>query len=109
MAASMTGRVGQAVRSWRRTESRIERTSGLRESAIHAPMMTEISVPLLLTLLCEVNPLPLGISTAAAGADEATAIWDLRSTAAELGRHYATLGISWRSLLLAVLAGIVIT
>jgi hypothetical protein len=46
--------------------TRIERTSGLRESAIHALMMTEISVPLLLTLLCEVNPLLLGISTVAA-------------------------------------------
>ena len=45
----------------------IERTSGLGELAIHALMMAEISVPLLLTLLCEVNPLLLGISTAAAG------------------------------------------
>jgi formate-nitrite transporter family protein len=34
---------------------------------------------------------------------------DLASTAATVGRHYATLGISWRSLLLAVLAGVVIT
>jgi formate-nitrite transporter family protein len=34
---------------------------------------------------------------------------DLDSTAARLGRHYATLGISWRSLLLAILAGVVIT
>jgi formate-nitrite transporter family protein len=34
---------------------------------------------------------------------------DLASTAATLGRHYATLGISWRSLLLAILAGVVIT
>ncbi|HET9079798.1 MAG TPA: formate/nitrite transporter family protein [Trebonia sp.] len=33
----------------------------------------------------------------------------LRPAAVALGRHYATLGISWRSLLLAVLAGIVIT
>jgi hypothetical protein len=33
----------------------------------------------------------------------------LRLTAAEIGHHYATLGVSWRSLLLAVLAGIVIT
>jgi formate-nitrite transporter family protein len=33
----------------------------------------------------------------------------LGATAAGLGRHYATLGTSWRSLLLAVLAGIVIT
>jgi formate/nitrite transporter FocA (FNT family) len=39
----------------------------------------------------------------------AVALPDLRSTAAELGRHYAALGVSWRSLLLAVLAGIVIT
>jgi formate/nitrite transporter FocA (FNT family) len=38
-----------------------------------------------------------------------TALPDLRPTAAMLGRHYATLGISWRSLLLAVLAGVVIT
>jgi formate/nitrite transporter FocA (FNT family) len=34
---------------------------------------------------------------------------DLRPTAASLGLHYATLGLSWRSLLLAVLAGLVIT
>ena len=39
----------------------------------------------------------------------AVALPDLRSVAATLGHHYATLGISWRSLLLAVLAGIVIT
>jgi formate/nitrite transporter FocA (FNT family) len=37
------------------------------------------------------------------------ALPELRSTAASLGRHYATLGVSWRSLLLAVLAGAVIT
>jgi formate/nitrite transporter FocA (FNT family) len=34
---------------------------------------------------------------------------ELRSTAAELGRHYATLGVSWRSFLLAVMGGIIIT
>jgi hypothetical protein len=59
--------------------TRIERTSGLRESAIHALMMAEISVPVLLTLLCEVNPLLLVISAATAGLHEATAIWDVRS------------------------------
>jgi hypothetical protein len=59
--------------------TRIERTSGLGESAIHALMMAEISVPLLLTLLCEVNSLLPGISTAAAGVHEATAIWDVRA------------------------------
>jgi hypothetical protein len=49
-------------------------------------MMAEISAALLLTLLCEVNPLLLGISTAAAGAHEATAIWDVRA-AVEGGRE----------------------
>ena len=58
---------------------RIERTRGLGESALHPLMMAEISAALLLTLLCEVNPLLLGISTAAAGAHEATAIWDVRA------------------------------
>jgi len=37
------------------------------------------------------------------------ALPDLRATAAEAGGHYATLGVSWRSLLLAVLGGVVIT
>jgi formate/nitrite transporter FocA (FNT family) len=37
------------------------------------------------------------------------ALPEVRSTAASLGRHYATLGVSWRSLLLAVMAGAVIT
>jgi hypothetical protein len=59
--------------------TKIERTSGLGESAIHALMMAEISVPVLLTLLCEVNPLLLAISTATAGLHEATAIWDVRA------------------------------
>jgi hypothetical protein len=59
--------------------TRIERTSGLGESVIHALMMAEVSVPVLLTLLCEVNPLLLGISAMTAGLHEATAIWDVRS------------------------------
>jgi formate-nitrite transporter family protein len=37
------------------------------------------------------------------------ALPETRATAASLGRHYATLGVSWRSLVLAVLAGVVIT
>jgi hypothetical protein len=64
---------------WMHRRTRIEQTSGLRESAIHALMMGEISVPLLLTLLCEVNPLLLGIGAATAGLHEATAIWDVGS------------------------------
>lgn len=37
------------------------------------------------------------------------AVPQLRLTAAQVGGHYAALGVSWRSLVLAVLAGIVIT
>jgi len=37
-------------------KTRMERTSGLRESLVHALMMGEISVPVTLVLLCEVNP-----------------------------------------------------
>jgi formate/nitrite transporter FocA (FNT family) len=37
------------------------------------------------------------------------AVPDLRTVAARLGGYYAALGVSWRSFLLAVLAGIVIT
>ena len=37
------------------------------------------------------------------------ALPDIRPTAIEAGRHYAQLGVSWRSFFLAVLAGTVIT
>jgi formate-nitrite transporter family protein len=37
------------------------------------------------------------------------ALPDVRLTAAQIGRHYASLGVSWRSFMLAVLAGVVIT
>jgi len=37
------------------------------------------------------------------------ALPDLRTTAAEGDGHYASLGVSWRSLFLAVLGGMVIT
>lgn len=66
--------------------TRIEHTAGVRESLIHSLMMTEIGVPLVLTLLCEVNPALLTVITAAAGAHEATAIWDV-TTAVHSGRE----------------------
>jgi hypothetical protein len=66
--------------------TRIGKTSGLRESAIHSLMMAEIAVPVTLTLPCEVNPLLLALAAAALGAHEATAIWDVR-TAAHGGRE----------------------
>jgi formate/nitrite transporter FocA (FNT family) len=37
------------------------------------------------------------------------ALPEVRLTAAQIGRHYASLGVSWRSFMLAVLAGVVIT
>src|SRR6266702_1180128 len=45
--------------------TRIERTSGVRESGVHALMMAEVAVPVTLTLLCEVNPLLLAVAAAA--------------------------------------------
>lgn len=68
--------------------TRIEATSGLRESAIHALMMGEIAVPVTLTLLFEVNPLVLALAAAATGVHEATAIWDVRA-AVDGGREVA--------------------
>jgi hypothetical protein len=59
--------------------TRIERTSGLRESAIHSLMMAEVAVPVTLTLLCEVNPLLLTLTATILGVHEATAIWDVRA------------------------------
>lgn len=59
--------------------TRIEQTSGVGESRIHALMMSEIAVPIVLTLLCEVNPLVLAVILATTGVHEATAIWDVRA------------------------------
>jgi hypothetical protein len=67
---------GMADYVMHRYQDRTDQRPG--ESAIHA-LMAEISVPLMLTLLCEVNPLLPGISTAAAAVHEATAIWDVRA------------------------------
>lgn len=64
-------------------KTRIERTSGLRESLIHALMMGEIAVPVTLVLLCEVNPALLAVCASAGVAHEGTALYDGR--AATLG------------------------
>ena len=68
---------GMADYVMHRYQDRTDQRPG--EPAIHALMMAEISVPLMLTVLCEVNPLLPGISTAAAGVREATAIWGVRA------------------------------
>jgi hypothetical protein len=59
--------------------TRIQDTSGLRESAIHALMMAEIAVPVTLTLLCEINAALLAAAVAATCVHEATAVWDVRA------------------------------
>ncbi|CCB78144.1 MULTISPECIES: hypothetical protein [Streptomycetaceae] len=67
-----------AVADWvmhRRT--RIEETSGVRESAVHALMMAEAGVPVTAALVAEVNPLVLSLMGAAALAHGATAVWDV--------------------------------
>lgn len=69
--------------------SRIEITSGTRESLIHLLMMAEVGVPITLVLLCEINPLVLTTILAAIAAHEATALWDV-STAEHSGRRVTT-------------------
>ncbi|WP_236076132.1 diguanylate cyclase [Streptomyces coffeae] len=67
-----------AVADWimhRRT--RIEHTSGTRESALHALMMTEAGVPVAMGLLARINPLVLSVLGGAAVAHGATALWDV--------------------------------
>ncbi len=62
--------------------TRIDRTSGLAESRVHALMMAEVAVPVTAALFFEVNAAVLGMAALAAGAHEATAIWDVRSAVA---------------------------
>ncbi|HZQ35714.1 MAG TPA: hypothetical protein VFD32_07265, partial [Dehalococcoidia bacterium] len=62
---------------WHHRRTRIEQTSGARESAIHALMMAEAGVPALLGLFVEVDAGMLLLTGAALAAHEATAIWDV--------------------------------
>ncbi|MFE0382658.1 diguanylate cyclase [Streptomyces bungoensis] len=59
--------------------TRIEETSGTKESLIHALMMAEVGLPIALTLRYRVNPLLLTVQLGAAAAHEATALWDVRT------------------------------
>lgn len=68
-----------AVSDWimhRRTD--IEHTSGTRESLVHALMMTEAGVPVVLGLFARINPLVLSIMGGAALVHGATALWDVQ-------------------------------
>ncbi|MGW2640510.1 diguanylate cyclase [Streptomyces sp. NPDC001348] len=59
--------------------TRIEDTSGTKESLIHSLMMAEVGLPMALTLRYEVNPLLLTVQLAATAVHEATALWDVRT------------------------------
>lgn len=64
---------------WMHRRTRIEETTGTKESLIHALMMTEVGIPIALTLRYEVNPLLLTVQLGATAAHEATALWDVRT------------------------------
>ncbi|MEV5386765.1 diguanylate cyclase [Streptomyces sp. NPDC052721] len=59
--------------------TRIEDTTGTKESLIHSLMMAEVGLPIALTLRYEVNPLLLSVQLGAAAVHEATALWDVRT------------------------------
>ncbi|MFD0273099.1 diguanylate cyclase [Kitasatospora sp. NPDC127111] len=73
-----------AIADWtmhRRT--RIEDTSGLRESLIHTLMMAEAGGPVVLGLTAEINPLVLATMAGAALVHGATAVWDVTLASGE--------------------------
>jgi hypothetical protein len=70
--------LGAGLADWychRRT--RIEETSGARESLIHSLMMTEAGAPVMLGLFCEVNAGVLATCAGALGVHSLTAYWDV--------------------------------
>ncbi|MFI6012424.1 diguanylate cyclase [Streptomyces sp. NPDC051243] len=64
---------------WMHRRTRIEETAGTKESLIHSLMMSEVGIPIALTLRYEVNPLLLTVQLGATAAHEATALWDVRT------------------------------
>jgi hypothetical protein len=67
-----------AVADWAmHRRSDIEHTSGVRESAVHALMMTEAGVPVVAGLVAKINPLVLSLMGGAAVVHGATALWDV--------------------------------
>jgi hypothetical protein len=70
--------IGAGLGDWichRRT--RIEETAGLKESAIHALMMTEAGVPAIAGLFLEVNAGVLALTLGAFSLHQLTALWDV--------------------------------
>ena len=62
---------------WMHRRTRIEHTSGTKESAVHALMMTEAGIPVVMGLLARVNPLVLSVMGGAALAHGVTAVYDV--------------------------------
>jgi hypothetical protein len=62
---------------WHR-QTKIETTSGVKESLIHSLMMTEVGAPVLMGLFCELNAGAFAVMLGAAALHEATAFWDVR-------------------------------
>ena len=56
--------------------SRIELTSGYKESLLHLLMLVEIGVPLLMAMLLEINALVIAIMLACFVLHQLTALWD---------------------------------
>jgi hypothetical protein len=70
--------LGAGVLDWfQHRKTHIEHTSGARESAIHALMLSEAGLPALLGLFLEVNAGVLLTALAGLIAHEATAFWDV--------------------------------
>ncbi|MGW5103100.1 diguanylate cyclase [Streptomyces sp. NPDC004100] len=62
---------------WMHRRTRIEHTSGTKESAVHALMMAEAGVPVVLGMVARVNPLVLTVMGGAAVVHGATAVYDV--------------------------------
>ena len=62
---------------WMHRRTRIEHTSGTKESVVHALMMTEAGIPVAMGLLARINPLVLSVMGGAAAAHTATALYDV--------------------------------
>ncbi|MFD7541587.1 diguanylate cyclase [Streptomyces sp. NPDC059819] len=62
---------------WMHRRTCIEHTTGVKESAVHALMMTEAGLPVAMGLLAKINPLVLSAMGTAAVAHGATALYDV--------------------------------
>ncbi|MGW2817217.1 diguanylate cyclase [Streptomyces sp. NPDC001415] len=62
---------------WMHRRTRIEHTTGVKESAVHALMMTEAGLPVAMGLLAKINPVVLSTMGTAAVAHGATALYDV--------------------------------